>query len=134
MKQPTLKLATWADYADVVDQRMTILRAFSYAAVPQLPCKYRCLAAIQIETDDLQPPMTLRLQLKDFEGTIAAHSEIEAVPHRTMTDRCILQIVSTFEFEMKKIEYTLEISQKENGFVIGELSLPVVTETMKKNA
>ncbi|QDV61116.1 hypothetical protein [Crateriforma conspicua] len=134
MKPPKLKLATWADYADVVNQRMTILRAYSYADVQSLPCEYHCLAAIQIETDDLQPPMTLLLQLIDYEGTHAATAEIPVTPHRTLTDLCVAQLVAEFHFEMSKHDYTLKISNKENGVLIGELSLPVVTADMRKNA
>ncbi len=134
MKPPRLKLATWADYADVVNQRMTILRTYAYAEVESLPLDIRCLAAIQIETDDLQPSMTLRLRLKDFEGTLAAESEIPIVPQRTLTDRCIFQVVAQLQFHMTKHDYTLEISRKEDGFLIGELPLPVITAALKRNA
>ena len=133
MKPPILKLATWADYADVVDQRMTILRAFSYMEVESLPVECRCIAAIQIETDDLQSSTTLLLRLKDYEGTIAVELECLLEPHRTLTDRFLSQIVAEFHFELKKHEYSLEMSLKENGAKLGELALPVVTKHMLRN-
>ncbi len=134
MKKPTLKLATWADYADVVNQRMTILRTFGYLEVESLPSPVRCFFAIQLEFDDLQPETHLHLRLQDYEGTVVADESLAIQPHRTLTDRYLSQMVGLFQFEAKKHEYSLKILNKDTGELIGELALPIVTLAQKTAA
>jgi hypothetical protein len=125
-KNPIVNILTWCDYADIVDEKMTILRTSSFALAESLPAQLQKMVAVKLQLDDLQPRQTLQMKLTDFEGSILHVEEVVLIPARTLSDKWVFQYVVSFQIKLEKIEYSLDLYIKETGTLIGTLPLPIV--------
>lgn len=132
MIDPRISVLTWADYADIHDHRMSILRTFNYYQVESLPSVFRGYLAMQLICEDWQGKSTLQVLLRDKDYSVVSLSSIVVTAGETPTGKYVVQIPLHFEFQLECDFYSVEVSQLETEKEIFSLPLPIIVKSALK--